>query len=71
MAATWTRLESDERQCCASANHGEERAAATWRMESADGEVGAYYCETCRYLITRGPRYFGATVPVTTTPTKR
>lgn len=71
MAATWTRLQSDDRQDCASASHGDERAVATWRMESDEGKVGSYYCETCRYLITRGPRYFGNTVPITTTPTKR
>ena len=65
--ATWTRLASDERPYCASVNHGDERPVASWRMES-DGQVGSYYCETCRYMITRSPRFGDSKIPITTTP---
>ncbi len=68
MNATWTRLESDHRPYCASANHGDEQPVATWRMESGDGSVGSYYCETCRYMIARGPRFGDVKIPITTTP---
>lgn len=67
MVATWTRLASDERPYCASASHGDERPVATWYMES-NGQVGSYYCETCRYMITRGPRFRDGKIPITTTP---
>lgn len=66
MPAEWTRLESDHREWCASDSHGERRAVATWRMEA--GDVGSFYCETCRYMISRGPRFGDGKAPIETTP---
>lgn len=66
MTATWTRLADGERIECASASHPRP-VSAEWRMDA--GENGSYYCETCRYMITRGPRFGGKTTPITVTPT--
>lgn len=67
MIATWTRMANDHRETCASASH-ERPVIAEWRMDA--GDIGSYYCETCRYMITRGPRFGDGKIPITTTPSK-